>query len=221
MTKAKVKGLERVKGFEIVEQFLNTWLEQSREWYKVQYERYLAEKESLKETKAYKFHYSKDYSDELKKEVITFLDEKFERASSDEDNIYRITWKVPFSKTYNRFGNRFRTEYMGNALVSVMNEEYAQVQEKYASVIKHLGKKVSYTESVNQMLEKEYVRKYERLVSDVVSITENVEKADLHIGNKQNIEGFVEGKKGKAELWSTLSGGAVQCWHFRFYCHKR
>ena len=67
----------------------------------------------------------------------------------------------------------------------------------------------------------EYERKYTKLVNDVFNITENVEKADLHIGSTNNIEGFIEGKKSKCELWSTLSGGVVQCLHFRFYCKRR
>lgn len=71
------------------------------------------------------------------------------------------------------------------------------------------------------MLQKEYERKYEKLVYDVQKITENVEKADLYIGDTSNIEGFIEGKGGKAQLWSTYVWGEIQCPHFRFYCHKR
>lgn len=45
--------MEKIKGFEIVEQFLNDWFKQSKEWYSKKYKEYLTEKEYNKEHSSY------------------------------------------------------------------------------------------------------------------------------------------------------------------------
>lgn len=200
--------MEKIKGFEIVEQFLNDWLKQSKEWYSKKYKEYLTEKEYNKEhpsyaTQLYRNQYNR--ADEIHK----FLNEKFEYDA--EKDMWLVTSSI--------YKDRYESE--NNALVSIMNEEHYCFEEKWKVIIKHLNKKISFEESVEKMLQKEYERKYEKLVYDVQKITENVEKADLYIGDVNNIEGYIEGCKGKAQIWSTYVWGEVQSPHFRFYCHKR
>lgn len=203
--------MEKVAGFEIVEQFLDNWKAESVKWYAEQYEKYLADKEYRKNnpSKADQL-YKSVYSPEKEAEIEQFLAEHFEKNEKGY-------WLVP--NTYRGYG--FRAESSYNALVSIMNDEYAKFQDRWSHVIKHIGKKVSYSESVEMMLQREYERKYEKLVNDVQKITGNVEQADLKIGATRNIEGFIVGCNGKAELWSTFVWGDIQCPHFRFYCHRR
>lgn len=203
--------MNKVKGFEIVEKFLDDWKAESFKWYAEQKVKYDAEKAERKNnpSKADQL-YKSMYSPEREAEIEQFLAEHFEKNEKGY-------WLVP--NTYRGYG--FRAESSYNALVSIMNDEYSKFQEKWSHVIKFLDKKVSYEQAVMKALEKEYERKYEKLVADTIYITGDVLQADLRIGNKGNIEGFITGSKGKAELWSTLSGGVIQCLHFRFYCHKR
>ena len=200
--------MERIKGFEIVEKFLDKWLADSKEWYAKKYENYQkANVERKSNPSLVKQLYESQY--ERKDEAVAYLNSLFKY------NAEKQMWLVTLS--------RYRDSYEGlnNALVSVMNEEFHQFEDKWKFIIKHLNKKISFEESVEKMLQNEYERKYEKLVYDVQKITENVEKADLFIGDTGNIEGFIEGKGGKAQLWSTYVWGEIQCPHFRFYCHKR
>ena len=200
--------MERIKGFEIVEKFLDKWFADSKEWYAKKYENYQkANAERKSNPSLAKQLYESQY--ERKDEAVAYLNSLFKY------NAEKQMWLVTSS--------RYRDSYEGlnNALASVMNEEFHQFEDKWKFIIKHLNKKVSFEESVEKMLQNEYERKYEKLVYDVQKITENVEKVDLFIGDTRNIEGFIEGKGGKAKLWSTYVWGEIQCPHFRFYCHKR
>ena len=201
-------AMEKINGFEIVEKFLDKWKSDATEWYSKKYAQYLEEKAYNKANPSLAQQlYKNQY--ERKDEIRSLLNERF-KYDAEKD-----MWFVPSSRY------RDRWEGIYNALVGILNEEHYQFEEKWKVVIKHLNKKISYEESVEKMLQKEYERKYEKLVSDVQRITENVEKADLYIGDVGNIEGFIEGLKGKAEIWSTYVVGEIQCPHFRFYCHKR
>ena len=65
--------MEKIKGFEIVEQFLNDWLKQSKEWYSKKYKEYLTEKEYNKEhpsyaTQLYRNQYNR--ADEIHKGIV-------------------------------------------------------------------------------------------------------------------------------------------------------
>lgn len=203
--------MNKVKGFEIVEQFLDNWKKDAIEWYATQYQEYLQAKENRKNNPSYADQLHKDcYKSEVQEKIVELLDQNFKRAEKEN------YWLVP-----RVYGYGFHAESKENALVSIMNREYENFQNSWKHVINHLGKKISYSESVEKALQKEYERKYDRLVSDVQKITENIEQADLRIGNTHNIEGFVIGSKGKAELWSTYVEGMIQAPHFRFYCHKR
>ncbi len=200
--------MEKIKRFEIVEQFLDDWFKQSKEWYSKKYKEYLTEKEYNKEHPSYATQLYRDRYNRAD-EIYKFLNEKFEY------NAEKNMWWV----TSSRYRDRYESE--NNALVSIMDEEHYRFEEKWKVIIKHLNKKISFEESVEKMLRKEYERKYEKLVYDVQKITENVEKADLYIGDVNNIEGYIEGSKGKAQIWSTYVWGEIQSPHFRFYCHKR
>lgn len=199
--------MEQIKGFEIVERFLDDWKEESTKWYNEQLIKYKEAKEERNNnpSEARKL-YDSNASDE---ELEPLLSEYFEK---DE----RGFWLVP------RFcGYGFKSERSHNALVHILNEEHEEFSGYWKHITKHIGKKISYSESVEQMLQKEYERKYKKLVSDVQKITGDVQDANLHIGKTRNIEGFISGSNGKAELWTTLVIGEIQAPHFRFYCHKR
>lgn len=209
--------MNRVQGFELVEQFLDNWKKEAFEWYMDQDVKYQEAKKNRKENPSEADILYHNWDAE---KVNKFLESKFEKHPEQAD-----MWKVP-SRYYCRGYEKF--EYVGsyNAIVRIMNDEYQLFCEAWEHVRKiydHVGGKYkSYAEYVEVMLQKEYERKYEKLASDCYKITGAIQKADLRINHSsKNIEGFIHGEIGNAELWSTLSGGEVQCLHLRFYCHKR
>lgn len=208
-----MKG-QRIKGFEIVESFLDFWKAESVKWWNEKFSSYnKAKAEYEEEHKNLKAKYGYDGS-LSQQEQINYLDATVPNGT---DSLGRHYWEGTFSS-----GRKFYEYNVWNAVVVfIFNAHYDRFHSKWKFVEAHLGKKVSYEDSVLEMLDKEYERKYTKLVDDVQYITGNVEKADLRIGDTRNIEGSIEGKNGKAELWSTYVEGYIQSPHFRFYCHKR
>ena len=144
--------MEKVEGFEIVEKFLDNWKAESVKWYAEQYEKYLADKEYRKNNSSLARQLYESHGKDRTEKIEELLAEHFEKNEAG-------CWLVP--KVYT---SGFRPEHSENALVHILNEEYEQFQKRWAHVIKHIGKKVSYSESVEVMLQKEYERKYEKLV---------------------------------------------------------
>lgn len=210
--------MNRVRGFELVEQFLDNWKKEAYEWYMDQKKKYYEAYEERKANPSEAEKLYRYYGDDREEKIKAFLDTKYER---EPDSKY---WKVPRKYVY--LGqDKYRLENSYNALVCVINKESEELKEQWSHVIKiydHVGGKYSYESYVEAMLQKEYERKYEKLASDCYKITGAIQKADLRVNfASKNLEGFIYGEIGNAELWSTLSGGEVQCLHLRFYCHKR
>lgn len=213
--------MEKIKGFEVVEKFLDNWKASSKVWMLDQYQKFLEDKKNREENpsearRLYKMPYGEDRS----AKVYALLDSLYERV--EENGL--AYWIIPRMNYYTGKVNMEKTcEY--NALTVTLNEEYSKFKNKWSLVYKILdrtgGKYKTYEDVVEYDLQKEYECKYTKLVADCQKITGDIQKADLRIGATDNIEGYIIGSKGEAEIWSTLSGGEVQCLHFRFYCHKR
>ena len=57
-------------------------------------------------------------------------------------------------------------------------------------------------------------------VTDIVGTIKDVKHLD--VGNTGELEGYIIGDEGEAEVWSTGSGGYnIQQFHFRFYVRER
>lgn len=208
-----MKG-QRIEGFEVVEQFLDYWKADAIKWWNkrlADYNSALAQYEENYKILKGKYGYGGSLT---KEERIKYLDENFPNGTDANGRHYWVRIDC--------FGKERREYEVQNAIVIlIFDAGYKKFHTEWKSVEAHLGKKISYEDSVLDMIEKEYNRKYTKLVSDVQYITGNVEKADLRIGATRNIEGSIEGKNGKAELWSTYVEGYIQSPHFRFYCHRR
>lgn len=75
---------------------------------------------------------------------------------------------------------------------------------------------------VQKDLDKEADRKYDFIVERVCSIVgEIIDAAGLSIGAKDDLNGIIIGKKGKARVTTIGAGGYnIQCYHFRTLIHK-
>ena len=70
--------------------------------------------------------------------------------------------------------------------------------------------------NIEKMLKDEVNAKRTTFYSKVMHKTGNIKKADLYIGEDGNINGTVEGTKGKARVETITAGGYnIQCLHYR------
>lgn len=93
-------------------------------------------------------------------------------------------------------------------------------------------KKSEYEKKMVTYLEKEKNRKYDKLIIDVENIVGTIiDMSNIHIGKRGDLEGYVIGTDGEAELWTSSAGGYNtdtivnvkhgQRFHFRFYVKRR
>ena len=71
-------------------------------------------------------------------------------------------------------------------------------------------------------LEQEAARKYDFIIERTVAITGEITDASaLTVGAKGDLNGYIEGKDGKASIKTIGAGGYnIQCYHFRTLIHK-
>lgn len=93
-------------------------------------------------------------------------------------------------------------------------------------------KKEVFEENMRKDIAKEKDRKYDQLIKDVEGIVGKIiDMSHIKIGVKKDLEGYVVGTGGEAELWTSGAGGFNtdvivnvnhgQQFHFRFYVRKR
>lgn len=90
------------------------------------------------------------------------------------------------------------------------NEDWAHVKQFFASSL-------SWEAAMRKALAAEKIAKYDDFLNRIIAITGTIEDASgLYIGLKGDINGFVSGNKGSAEVQTIGAGGyAVQRYHFR------
>lgn len=219
------------KDVNVIIEFLNNWevkvtnhlmnvfdkyVNEADEWYKT----------NISDTVEYKFehvYYNTD-RDELEKLWAT---SKYVK--------YYPTWKEYDIKGYsNRRTNPCYNEI--NNFLKDKNETYEAIFstktiEKYAKTLRKPNKE-TYEKNMRIAIAKEKDRKYDQLIDDVEHICGTIiDMTHIKVGVKGDLEGYVIGTNGEAELWTTGCGGFNenvvvnvkhgQCFHFRFYVRKR
>jgi len=121
-------------------------------------------------------------------------------------------------KNNNRFDwNNWRSSYQGEHF---FKKEYYEPIDRFTFEISDRRGRVD-EKKLEDALNKEVKRKYEKLVQDVTEKAgEIVDASNLRVNGKGEISGIIKGTKADVELWVTLSGGYnIQRSHYRAYCH--
>jgi hypothetical protein len=75
-------------------------------------------------------------------------------------------------------------------------------------------------ELLNKKLDEDVKIKYDYFIKQIKDLAgEIVDASGLTISPKGEINGLVHGTLNDVNVWTTLSGGQIQCLHYRVYCH--
>jgi hypothetical protein len=75
-------------------------------------------------------------------------------------------------------------------------------------------------ELLDKKLDEDVMVKYDYFIKQITDLAgEIVDANGLTISPKGEINGLVRGTLNNVNVWTTLSGGQIQCLHYRVYCH--
>ena len=215
------------KDVNVIVEFLNKWEKQVTDhWMKV-FDRYVAEannwyNNNIKNTIEYKVYY--DYSSIIEEvEKLWKNSEYTEYYATYEEYRKSHSYRDECCKAIRNRLDELQEEY--ESIFSI------KIIEKYAKT-RHNPKKEVFEENMRKAIAKEKNRKYDQLIEDVEHICGKIiDMSNIKIGHKGDLEGYVIGTNGEAELWTTGCGGFNenvivnvkhgQTFHFRFYIKKR
>ena len=214
------------KDVNVIVEFLNKWeKEVTNHWMKV-FDYYVAESDNW-------------YNANVK----GLAEYKFENTwGIDRKELEELWAKSEYTKFYPTWADYNKAPYCNDcykAIREVIDEAketyesmfHTKIIEKYAKT-RHNPKKEVFEENMRKAIAIEKNRKYDQLIEDVEHICGKIiDMSNIKIGHKGDLEGYVVGTDGEAELWSTGAGGwnenvivnvkHGQCFHFRFYVRKR
>ena len=170
---------------------------------------------------------------------------KFENTWGIDRNELEELWaKSEYTKfyptwiDYNRKGCS-RRDPCYNSIKEVLDEAketyesmfHPKTIEKYAKTT-HRPNRETFETNMRKAIENEKNRKYDQLIDDVEHLVGKIiDMSHIKVGVKGDLEGYVVGTDGEAELWTKGCGGFNenvivnvnhgQCFHFRFYVRKR
>ena len=215
------------KDVNVIVEFLNNWEKEVTTYWMKRFEYFENEHESYyKEVVESSLEYMITYSSYENKDKIAEM-----WATSDYVKFY------PTYEEYNKNAN-YRDECRGfiRSALNEMKEEYEsrfsiRQIEKWGKS-KWSPKKEVFEENMRKDIAKEKDRKYDQLIEDVENICGKIiDMSHIKVGVKGDLEGWVVGTDGEAELWTSGAGGFNtdvivnvkhgQIFHFRFYVRKR
>ena len=212
------------KDVNVIIEFLNNWEKEVTDYWMKRFEYFEKEHESYyKSVIESSIEYMIDYNSWEHKEQIT--------------EMWKDSPYVEFYSTYEEY--KKNANYYDKAIRSALDE----LEEEYEShfsirVIEKWGKskwspkKEVFEENMRKDIAKEKDRKYDQLIKDVESIVGKIiDMSHIKVGVKGDLEGYVIGTNGEAELWTKGCGGFNtdvivnvkhgQIFHFRFYVKRR
>ena len=141
------------------------------------------------------------------------------------NNSYAKDWdnyknSVEYEDLFNYYTSHNYRDYNARwAIEKKFNEKYYEDVDSFTREISDRHGNVDETKLENS-LNKEVKRKYERLVREVTEKAgEILDASNLSISQTGEISGTIQGTKNKVNLWATFVRGDIQRPHFRSYCH--
>ena len=190
------------------------------------------------------FDYYVAESENWYNENVKGLDEyKFENTwGIDRTKLEELWAKSEYTKFYPTYADYKKASYRNDCYKAIRNvideakETYeimfhAKTIEKYAKT-RHNPNRETFETNMRNAIANEKNRKYDQLIEDVEYIVGKIiDMSHIKVGVKGDLEGYVVGTDGEAELWTKGCGGFNenvivnvkhgQTFHFRFYVRKR
>lgn len=154
--------------------------------------------------------------DELHNEVYPDIQKHYEELIASGKNSNSARWNNEAYKKERM--EEWEKEYNVNVIRNFGGFGYSEDTTELTA-----EQEERFLREVSSYIEEEKKRKYIELIQQVTNIVGNItDTRGLRVGQTGNLEGFIIGDEGTAEVWSTLSGGYnIQALHFRFYVKPR
>ena len=220
------------KDVNVIVEFLNNWEAKVTDHLMKVFDKYVNEantwwNENVASLDEYKFEHTQCYHADYDKLEGLWAKSKYVE--------FYPTWK---EYNYKGYSNK-RTNPCYNMINEVIDEAKEMYDvifspktiEKYAKTLYKPSKEV-YETNMRKAIANEKNRKYDQLIEDVEHLVGKIiDMSHIKVGVKGDLEGYVVGTDGEAELWTKGCGGFNenvivnvkhgQCFHFRFYVRKR
>lgn len=192
---------------QVIKDFLEEWKRQAYEWYVQRYERYLKLEEELKlkafDARKYCIFNMPEYAER-------YLENGKLKSYYEEDNFNNVFPSKPMEdylkeKKLDYRSIKAKLAYFAGSVVLKM-DEFINDSDRFAWLDKTLEeeKKNKMSDLINRINEK------------VGTITD---ASLLRISQKGNIDGFVDGEKGRAKIQTVPAEGEIQRFHYRTLVH--
>ena len=140
--------------------------------------------------------------------------QSLEKEQQKEDDLYRKEHNlceysyIPNSISTQRYHNRmkFLRDRVSNGFME--------------HLIQYNGHSDKFTDKLSEQIKKESERKKKNLLNRIESKVGKIVHTSLNIGADGELNGIIEGKKGKVKIETVHAGGYnIQCLHFRVLIH--
>lgn len=217
------------KDVNVIVEFLNKWEEKVTTNLMKVFDFYVAESENW---------YNANIKDTLEYKVTYYCSTNV--TSEEIEELWKNSEYTKYYPTYAEYrtSHSYRDECykaIDNTL-DELKEEYesmfhVKTIEKYAKT-RHKPNRETFETNMRKAIENEKNRKYDQLIDDVEHLVGKIiDMSHIKVGAKGDLEGYVVGTDGEAELWTKGCGGFNenvivnvkhgQTFHFRFYVRKR
>ena len=215
------------KDVNVIVEFLNNWEKEVTDYWMKRFE-----------------YFEKEHNSYYKSVIESSIEYMITYNSWEHTEQITEMWKdspyVEFYPTYEEY--KKNTNYYdkcSKAIRSALHEFEEEYESQFSiRVIEKWGKskwnpnKETFETNMRKDIAKEKDRKYDQLIKDCENIVGKIiDMSHIKVGVKGDLEGYVIGTNGEAELWTKGCGGFNenvivnvkhgQCFHFRFYVKRR
>lgn len=215
------------KDVNVIVEFLNNWEKEVTDYWMERFE-----------------YFEKEHKSYYKSVIESSIEYMITYNSWEHTEQITEMWKnspyVEFYPTYEEYKQNAKyRDKCSEAIRSALHELGEEYESRFSiKQIEKWGKskwnpnKETFETNMRKDIAKEKDRKYDQLIKDVEGIVGKIiDMSHIKVGVKKDLEGYVVGTDGEAELWTSGAGGfntnAIvnvkhgQCFHFRFYVRKR
>ena len=215
------------KDVNVIVEFLNNWEKEVTDYWMKRFEYFEKEHESY-------------YNAVIKNSIEYMINYNSWKHTEQITEMWKDSPYVEFYPTYEEYKqNANYRDKCSEAIRSALHELEEEYESQFSiRVIEKWGKlkwnpnKETFETNMRKDIAKEKDRKYDQLIKDCENIVGKIiDMSHIKVGVKGDLEGYVIGTNGEAELWTSGAGGFNtnvivnvkhgQIFHFRFYVKRR